>query len=143
MTKIEASAVINRPMEDIWKFMIDLANTPKWDPGVLEAKQTSAGPIGVGTTVQTRHPKDRVLNARVIEYVPGQKFTLEFTTGPVKGSKISYSIEEADGQKSTKLTRPFDIRFSGFYKLVGPFLVRGARRESGAEIGNVKRILES
>lgn len=67
--------------------MTDLANTQKWDTGVLEVKQTLAGPIDVGTSIQTRHPKTRVLNARAIEYVTNQKATLEFTAGPVKGSK--------------------------------------------------------
>ncbi|HYB03039.1 MAG TPA: SRPBCC family protein [Nitrososphaerales archaeon] len=101
---IEASIVVNRPAEDVWKFMIDLVNTPKWDPGVLEVKQTSAGPIGVGTTLQSRHPKNRVLNARALEYEPNRKFTLEFTSGPIKGTRVSYVLENIEG-KNTKLTR--------------------------------------
>jgi len=36
--KIKASAIVERPVEEVWKFMTDLENTPKWDPGVLEVK---------------------------------------------------------------------------------------------------------
>ena len=140
--KIEASVIVNRPAEDVWKFMTDLANTPKWDPGVIEVKQTSTGPIGVGTTLQSRHSRNRVLNVRVIEYEPNRKFTLEFTSGPVKGTRGSYVMANIEG-KNTKLTRTLDVKFSGVYKLLGPFLARSARRERGAEVSNVKRILES
>lgn len=52
-------------------------------------------------------------------------------------------MEEVDGRNGKKLTRPFDLRLSGVYKLPGPFLVRRARRESGPEVGNVKRMPES
>jgi uncharacterized protein YndB with AHSA1/START domain len=137
----QETTIVERPVEEAWGFMTDLANTPKWDPGVLEVKQTSEGPVGVGTTIQSRHPKDRVLNARAIEYEPNHKFTLEFTSGPVKGTRVSYSMEIVEGK--TKLTRTFDLKFSGAYRLVGPFVARGARREGGAEVNNVKRILES
>ena len=139
--RIEATATIDRTAEVVWRFLTDLANTPMWDPGVLEVTQTSSGPVGVGTTIQSKHPKNRVLNARAVEYEPNHKFTLEFTSGPIRGTKVSYSIEPIEGK--TKLTRTFDLKFSGAYKLVGPFIARGARRDSGAEVNNVKRILES
>ena len=139
--RVEASVIVDRPAEQVWKFMTDLSNTPKWDPGVLEAKQTSAGPVGIGTTIQSVHPKQRVLNSRVIEYEPNKKFTLEFTSGPVKGTKVTYSLESIEGR--ARLTRTFDLKFSGVFRLVGPFVARRAKREGGAEVGNVKRILES
>jgi len=139
--RIEATAIVDRPVEEVWDFMTDLENTPKWDPGVLEAKQTSEGPKGVGTTIQTRHPRNRTLNSRAIEYEPNHRFALEFTSGPIKGTRVSYSTEAVEGK--TKLTRTFDLKFSGAYRLIGPFVARGARREGGAEVNNVKRILES
>ena len=43
----------------------------------------------------------------------------------------------------TRLTRAFDLRYAGFYKLVGPFLTRSVKRESVADLANMKRILES
>ena len=45
--KIEASVIVDRPREQIWTFMTDLSNTPKWDPGVPQVRQTSAGPVGI------------------------------------------------------------------------------------------------
>jgi hypothetical protein len=84
---IRASVIVDRPMEQAWEFITDLANTPKWDPGVIEVRQTSSGPVGLGNTIQSVHPKQRVLNARASEYEPNKKFTLEFISGPIKGTK--------------------------------------------------------
>ena len=140
MAKFEASVMIDRPVEEVWKFLMDLSKLPKWDTEVLESKQTSSGPIGVGTTLQAR-AKSMVADIKVIEFEPGRKCAMEWTSGPVKGSMESDSVENVEGK--TRFTRVGDLKFSGFYKLIGPFLVPRFKREYVASVGNLKRILES
>jgi len=140
MTKIESSVVIDRSVEDVWKFITDVANGPKWDEGLTEWKQTSAGSIGVGTTLQAIHPK-LTYSERVVGYEPNRMLSLEITSGPAKGSVGTLSMESIE--RKTKLTESTDYRFSGLYKLVGPFLTLTARGETSSRVGNVKRILES
>jgi uncharacterized protein YndB with AHSA1/START domain len=106
LVKIEASVIIDRPVEVVWKFMTDWSNAPKWDPGVLELRQTSAGPIGVGATLQARR-KDSVTDVLVTEYEPNRKFTTEYPSGPIKGSKVVFSTETIEGK--TRLTSIFDF----------------------------------
>lgn len=53
MIKIEQSVIIHRPVEEVWQFMSNVENVTKWDRGVLQARQTSEGPLGVGSTLQT------------------------------------------------------------------------------------------
>lgn len=55
MTRTEASVTINRSAEDVWKFITDVSNGPKWDEGLTEWRQTFAGPLGVGTTFRAIH----------------------------------------------------------------------------------------
>jgi uncharacterized protein YndB with AHSA1/START domain len=140
MAKIEASVMIDRPVEEVWKFVTDLSKLPKWNTEVLEAKQTSPGPLGVGTTLQIRS-SNIVENAKVIEYEPGRKCAFEITSGPIKGSTENSNVETIEGK--TRFTRTGDVKFSGFYKLVGPFITPRWRREYVASVGNLKRILES
>jgi uncharacterized membrane protein len=52
MAKVEASVVVNRPVEEVFTFMRDIKNWLKWQSGMLEAEQSSEGPVGVGTTYQ-------------------------------------------------------------------------------------------
>lgn len=144
MTKVEASTIIDRPVEDVWKFIADLANYPKWSPDVVEMKQTSSGPLGVGSALQVRHP-DRTLSATVIEYKPNQNFTFELTSGPVKGTQVAFSIEAAEGK--TRAHQSLDFRLSGLPKLMGPFItgraLRQGKAEAEANVGRVKQLLES
>lgn len=144
--KIEASSIINRPVGDVWNLLADTSTWPKWAPVYLEIRQTSPGPIDVGVTFQSRHPNNRMLNERLVEYEPDRKFAFEFTSGPIKGSRETYSMEEmADEEKtSTKLSREFDLRFVGLFKVLGPLLVApGFRKEKRVEVDNVKRLLET
>ena len=144
--KIEASSIINRPVGDVWNLLSDMSTWPKWAPVYLEIRQTSHGPVEVGSTFHSRHPNNRMLDERLVEYEPNRKFSFEFISGPIKGSRETYSMEEkADqGKTSTKLSREFDLRFSGLFKVLGPLLVApGFRKEKRVEVDNIKRLMET
>jgi hypothetical protein len=137
-----ASVLIDRSAEAVWKFMMTFTNYPKFDPAVLEVKQTSTGPLGVGTTFllrQQRNPK--ITDARVIEYEPNRKFAFDCTSGMLKGSLVTVSFETIDGK--TKLTETDDYKINGFYRLLVPFMRGQAKGYAQGRMGNVKRILES
>ena len=142
MEKIVASALIDRPAEAVWEFMMTLTNYPKFDPSVLEVKQISTGPLGVGATFMLRQQRTpKTTDARVIEYEPNRKFAFEGTSGMLKGSLITLSFETIDGK--TKLTETDDYKINGFYRLLVPFMGGQVKRYADVRMGNVKRILES
>jgi len=87
-----------------------------------------------------------MLNEKLVDYDRNRKFAFEFTSGPIRGSKETYTIEETtdEGNASTKLSREFDLRFGGIFKLLGPLLVApGFREEKRVEVDNIKRLLET
>jgi carbon monoxide dehydrogenase subunit G len=140
MVNIEGSVMIDRPVEEVWKFISDLSNISKWEPAILEMRQTSAGPIGVGSTIEIRR-KNMTIPQRITEWEPNRKFTFVVTSGPAKGTTGTYSVEKIEGK--TRITVSGDFKVNGIYKLVGPFITPSERREAVASLGNVKRILES
>jgi uncharacterized protein YndB with AHSA1/START domain len=140
MAKIEASVVVDRPVEDVWKFMSDMSNDSKWNPDTVEVRQTSAGPLRVGTTLERVNPK-RTFRIRVSEYEPNRKFSYEVVEGPAKGSAVRYSMETVEGK--TNLNIIMDPKFNGFYKLMEPLHATRAKREFAVLGSNIKRILES
>jgi uncharacterized protein YndB with AHSA1/START domain len=135
---------IDRPIEEVWRFMSDFSNTPKWSPDIVEMTQTSPGPLGVGTTLLIRHPKQS-LAGRVTEFEPDRSFVFEVTSGPARGTRVGYSMERIE--RNTRLVYSFDFKLEGFYRLFGPFVTGRATRqgqtEAEANVSNVKRILES
>jgi Polyketide cyclase / dehydrase and lipid transport len=50
LIRVEVSTTIDRPVEQVFRFVEDEANIPKWDSDLLKATKTSDGPIGAGTT---------------------------------------------------------------------------------------------
>jgi len=142
--KIEASVTIERPIEEVWRFVSDLSNIPKWSHNFLEKRQTSPGPLGVGATLMSR-TKDRTFSGRVTEFEPNRRIAEEMTSGPMKGSQDSYSLETVEGK--TRLTVVRDVKLSGVYRLLGPFIAGRTRRDGEAhaktDLGDLKRILES
>jgi carbon monoxide dehydrogenase subunit G len=144
MAKFEASTIINRPVDDVWKFVTDLSNAPECFVNTVEFKQTSPGPLGVGTTLLHRALR-RTFTGHVTEYEPNQRFTTEATSGPIKGSSEVFTFEAIDGK--TRLTYTGNLKASGFYGLVEPFImgriVRQGQAEVEAKVANVKHLLES
>lgn len=143
MVKFEVSVMINRPAEVVWKTLTDPSSFQKLDRYCLEVKQTSAGPLGVGTTFQLKRSRTpKAPSFRVTEYDPAaRKTTLEFTSGPVKGTRQQYTVETIKGK--TRLTRTFDLKYAGLSKLLGPFMTGSVKREAAADLDHTKRILES
>lgn len=49
MITVEKSIVIGRSAEDVFAYVSDQTNAPRWQRGVLEVRRVTEGPIGVGT----------------------------------------------------------------------------------------------
>jgi uncharacterized protein YndB with AHSA1/START domain len=145
MAKIEASVMIDRPVEEVWKFVADLSNAPLRHSGarsdVREFRQTSPGPFGVGATLSFKRGRWAFLE-RVTEYEPNRKLVYEFISpGFMKGTTQSLSLETFEGK--TRLKEAWDNKLSGFYRLLGPYATRSLRRDVGASLGTWKGMMES
>jgi uncharacterized protein YndB with AHSA1/START domain len=146
MLKVENSVVIDKPVEQVWSFLTDLENTPKWDIGVLETRQTSAGPAGLGTTFENSGPflgqENSVREYKVTEFEPNKKVTVTLMT-PAKQihrAEVSYIFEPA--KTGTRLTFRGGVELAGLFKLMQPILVQRAKRDGQGDLANLKRLLE-
>ena len=143
MTKLEASVVINRPTEEVFAFVADIEKMSQWMSELVEAKQTSEGPVGVGTTVNA---VANVLGRRaesiqeVAEYEPNSKFAIKSTSGPV-ATKDKFTFESVAG--GTKVTRVTEAELGGFFKLAEPLVARMLRRQFETNFANLKDLLEA
>ena len=50
MAHVEKSIFINTPMEEVFDFVAEPNNLPKYDFMAIEVKERSEGPVGIGTT---------------------------------------------------------------------------------------------
>ncbi len=143
MTKLEQSVVINRPIEEVFAFVADIEKSPQWMSELVEAKQTSEGPVGVGTTfsaVATPLGRRAESTQEVTEYEPSSKFAIKSTSGPV-ASEDEYTFESVAG--GTKVTRVVNAEMAGFFKLAEPLVVRMMGRQFKTNFAHLKDLLEA
>ena len=143
MTTFQHSVVIERPLEEVWDYVIDPANDPVWQGMVIEARSSAGEPMRVGTRID-----------EVVQFL-GRKFdvTLEVTEHePMKRSAIraskapvpmtgSYEFEPVDG--GTRFTLQGETDAHGLFKLAEPAFARIARREWQTNLEQLKDVLES
>ncbi len=143
MARIEASVVINRPVEEVFEFVTNPKNDLLWQPGVLESEQTSEGPMGVGTTLRS---VSQFMGRRmegigeVIGYKANKKITYKEASGPTSG-ELSLTFEPVEGGTRVTLVGEWEPR--GFFRLPDPIVVRMTQRDVEGSLANLKDILEA
>jgi uncharacterized protein YndB with AHSA1/START domain len=143
MVRLEASVVINRSIEEVFAFVTDFENASQWMSELVEGKQTSEGPLGVGTTLSgVAIPLGRRVEStqKVVEYEPNSRFAYKSTSGPV-ASEDRYTLQSVAG--GTKITREADAEMSGFFKLAEPLARRMMQRQFDTNFANLKDLLEA
>jgi uncharacterized membrane protein len=143
MIKIESSVQINRPVEDVFAFVTDIEKLPLWAGPVTEAKQTSEGPIGVGTTqIQSAQFLGRQMETtqEVTEYELNKKLSTKSTSGPLP-LEIHYIFEPVG--EGTKITLEADLDAGGFFKVAEPLVGRMLNRQTASDAQTLKDLLET
>jgi len=142
MIKIENSVQINRPVEEVFAFVTNIDNLPLWAGPVTEARQTSEGPIGVGTTqIQLAQFLGRQLETtqEVTEYKLNKKLSTKSTSGPLP-LEIHYTFEPFG--EGTKIMVEADLDAGGFFKLAEPLAGRMLNRQTASDVQTLKELLE-
>ena len=67
MLEFENTIPIERPIDEVFAFLSDFENIPKWNYYVLEVRQLSESPIGIGTTYHQVRKSDQQ-DFRIIEF---------------------------------------------------------------------------
>lgn len=143
MARAEVSTTIKRSVEDVFAVISNIENNPKWSTGVLEAQQTSPGPIGVGTTARTvsRFLGRRLENQmEITEYEPYRRFSWVSKSGPFP-FQGSVTVEPVEG--GTRVNGTFEGDPSGFFKLAEPLIVTIAKRQFQGDLDNLKDLMDA
>jgi carbon monoxide dehydrogenase subunit G len=131
--RFEGSAVVDRPIEEVFAFLADGENDPKFSPRVLEIHKTTEGPPGVGTVYEST-VKDAGMKTqrefKLTEFEPPTRIRwAEQSKNLVTASEGGYDLERSG--EGTKVTIFNVLEGHGFGKLLAPLALRSAR--SGAD----------
>ncbi len=143
--RFEGTTVIDRPIEEVFAFLSDGENDPKFSPRVLEIAKTTDGPPGVGT-VYASTVKDAGMKTkrefRLTEFEPPTRIrwseiSKNIVTAPEGGYDLS---REGEG---TRVTIHNVLEGHGPGKLIAPLALRSARKGADDFAAAIKRAVEA
>lgn len=143
MAKIEESIEIKRPVEQVFGYTTDAKSWPRWQSIIVEAEQTSPGPVTVGTTFRgTSRMMGRTMSwtAKAMEFEANRKYGKNIDSGSVTFEQHN-TYQPVEG--GTRFTILYDMKVSGFLKLMSPMLAGSMRKELKKSLGNLKSLLEA
>lgn len=143
MAIIKESIKIKHPVDKVFAYAADVKSWPKWRSIIREAEQTSQGPLGVGTTfkgVVHMMGLNMKWNAKVTEYEPNRKCTMNYTSGSMFYDEY-VTFDSIEG--GTKATVVIDAKVGGFPKLFSPMILSSMHKELKKSLSNLKSNLET
>ena len=131
--RFEATVVIDRPIEEVFAFLADGENDPKFSPRVLEIAKTTDGPPGVGTVFASTVKDAGMKTKREFELTefdaPTRIRWKENSKNLVTATEGGYDLaREGDG---TRVTLYNVLEGHGIGKLIAPMALRSARKGAG------------
>jgi uncharacterized protein YndB with AHSA1/START domain len=142
---VEDRVVINRPIDAVWEFFTDFFNTPRIPSSrTLGSRVTSSGPLGEGSTFQTRVRAlgfENRLSGQVVEWDPPHSLAMTMAGRPIRSFRTRITLAEVPG--GTELVRVQEIEPRRLLMPLMPVYAPIYRRQSRAVIQNLKRMLES
>jgi uncharacterized membrane protein len=141
--RIEESVEINRPVEEVYKYVANPENLPQWTGTVIETRTETPGPLLEGSTFTS---VAKFLGRRIES--PFEVTAHEFprlhshkSTGGPLSTAWTLTFEEVAG--GTRYTQVAEGEPGGFFGLVGPLLERMGRRQLRTDLENLKDLLEA
>ena len=144
--EFSGSAVIDRPINDVFAFLADGTNDPRFSPRVQEIRKTTDGPIGVGTVFESKVKDAGMTTSRQFELTTFEEPTkirwTERSKNIVTVPDGGYDLE-AVGEGQTKVTIHNMFEGHGFGKLVVGFAARSAVKDAPAFANRIKTAVET
>lgn len=144
--KFEATVDIDRPVEEVFAFLADGRNDPKFSPRVLEISRTPEGPTTVGTVFRST-VKDAGLTTRrefrISEFEsPRMMRWNEISKNAVTASEGGYDLEALpDGRTRVRIFNVLEGH--GLGKLIAPLALSAARKDADAFGRRIKAAVEA
>jgi uncharacterized protein YndB with AHSA1/START domain len=143
--RFEATVVIDRPIDEVFAFLADGENDPKFSPRVLEIAKTTDGPPGVGTVYASTVKDAGVKTKRqfeLTEFEPPTRIRWrEISKNAIAAPEGGYDL--APEGEATRVTLYNVLEGHGIGKLFAPLALRAARNGADDFGRSIKTAVES
>jgi uncharacterized protein YndB with AHSA1/START domain len=106
MPEAEHSVTVERPVEEVFAFLADAENDPRWRSGVLDIERVAGDGVGARYRQGVKGPMGRRVSGdfEITEYAPPRAIGFRATAGPVR-PEGRYELEPAAGGTQVRASR--------------------------------------
>lgn len=141
--RYETSVTISRPIEDVWEFILDPFNMPRWNPNWLAIRPTSPAPFGLGSTFQARMAIlgfEARARGEIVEWEPPRAVSFTIHIGRIASGLLRGRLEATEA--GTRMVRVTELEprpvLKPLFWIASPLF----RRRADAYNQTAKRALE-
>ncbi len=143
MARIEGEIIIHRPVEEVFDFVADERNEPRYNPRMVSAELMSGEPIGLASRFRAELKTGRRTMPMMVEFT-------EFDRPRRLASSTHSSMMETTGaltfeprSEGTRMRWSWDVQPRGVLRLMPALVGLIGRRQEQSIWGNLKRLLEA
>ncbi len=142
MINFDFSALIDRPMKDVFAFVADPNNMSKWNSAVVSLQQVTPGAVGVGTKFKS---VGEALGRRiegelqVTAYEPDTKCGFQLNAGPMQ---LNLTITFKTVGTGTKVSLNGEGNPGGIFKLAEGVMAGQMKSMMEGNLARLKTVLE-
>jgi|ERR671918_831894 hypothetical protein len=144
--QFSGSAVVNRPIEEVFDYLAAGTNDPTFSPRVLSIRKEPDGPPGVGTVFVSQVKDAGMKTDRRFELTVFEEPTMirwaERSKNLVTATEGGYDLEPL-GDSQTRVTIFNTLAGHGVGKLLVGLAVRAARKDADAFAQRIKTAVEA
>jgi uncharacterized membrane protein len=143
-TKIHESVYIDRAPDEVFAFVVDVTNEPKWQSSVVESTWLDDGPIRPGRqarTVSSFLGMKTELVGEITRYEPSEAIAWKIIDGPFEMEAVWRF--QPEGRGTLVVMDAEKVMASLFANLADPLVTKMFSRQLHSDMENLKEIMES
>jgi carbon monoxide dehydrogenase subunit G len=144
MLRHQAKVTIDRPPVEVFAFLSDFENEPRYVPGLLRTEKLTDGPVTVGTRYREVNRMILGLTSKaeyeIVELDAPKVIGFRGRSGPAT-FKGRWMLSQVGG--GTEATLVGEASMAGPMRLIEPLVGRAVSRTFTGMAANLKRVLEA
>jgi uncharacterized protein YndB with AHSA1/START domain len=133
--RVVESVVIERTPEEVWAVVADLDTHAEWRPAIVELKQVSEGPLGVGSRIRevlSWRGREIVIDDVVTAYEPPHRLGIH---GGWKAADFDVDFRLEPHDNGTAVTMDWPLHPKSFLmRIAAPFIGPAMRKATREEL---------
>ena len=141
MIQHEVTIYVNRPVEQVFAFLMDTSKLSTWQSNLIKTEPLTAGPLRAGSRfreIRRLGRRESEIQAEITAFEPNKRFETKTLTKPQV--TVSYFFEAEAG--GTRLKHKFVMLTGGLMRLLEPLIASSIKKESELDFETLKRVLE-